>query len=168
MHRLQEVVRLCRMGQSARVIARRLGIGRNTIKRYLEVLERDGLLEGGIDELPEVDVLRACIDGRLPAKSAPQQASSIEHWLERIQELHATAGPTAIHSFLKLNEPDFAGSLSAVKRVCRRLDRERGPAAEDVAIPPRLLRARSRRWTSSTRGCASTPSAECCARAGSS
>jgi transposase len=34
-----------------------------------------------------------------------------------------------------LNEPDFAGSLSAVKRVCRRLDRERGPTAEDVAIP---------------------------------
>ena len=66
MHRLQEVVRLCRMGQSAGDIARRIVIGRNTINLYLAARERDGLLEDQIDELPQVDVLRACIDGRLP------------------------------------------------------------------------------------------------------
>jgi transposase len=135
MHRLQEVVRLHRMGNSARVISRRLRMSRNTIQSYLGALERGGLLAGEPAELPELAKLRACIDAQAPAKAAPQQASSIERWLSRIAELYVRAGPTAIHDFLRLNEPDYTGSLSAVKRVCRRLDRARGPLPEDVAIP---------------------------------
>jgi transposase len=45
-------------------------------------------------------------------------------------------GPTAIHDYLRLQQaPQYTGSLSAVKRLCARLDRERGPLATDVAIP---------------------------------
>jgi transposase len=135
MHRLQEVVRLHRMGRSTRVIARQLRMSRNTIRRYLEALERGGLLAGALDELPEVDALRACVEVQAPAKPAPQQSSSIERWVERIEQMHADAGPTAIHDFLRVNEPDYTGSLSAVKRLCLRLDRKRGPQPEEVAIP---------------------------------
>jgi DNA-binding NarL/FixJ family response regulator len=35
MHRLQEVTRLHRMGESVRRIARQLALGRNTIREYL-------------------------------------------------------------------------------------------------------------------------------------
>ena len=43
-------------------------------------------------------------------------------------------GPTAIHDHLRLCEPDYSGSLSAIKRMCRRLKAEAGPKEEDVAI----------------------------------
>ncbi|MBK8180457.1 MAG: hypothetical protein IPK67_16510 [Planctomycetes bacterium] len=46
MHRLQEVIRLHRMGESVRRIARQLAMGRNTIREYLGVVSTAGLLEG--------------------------------------------------------------------------------------------------------------------------
>lgn len=54
MHRLQEVIRLHRLGKSARRIARHLSMGRNTIGEYLDVLSRAGLLDGPVDSLPEL------------------------------------------------------------------------------------------------------------------
>jgi len=53
-----------------------------------------------------------------------------------IEAMHSRrAGPRAIFDRLRLEHPDFPGSLSAVKRLCARLSRERGISAEDVAIP---------------------------------
>lgn len=136
MHRLQEVVRLCRMGLSSRDIARQLRMGRDTIRGYLKALRASGLLDGPVDILPEQDVLRASVIEHAPAAAPPpQQVSTVERWADQITELHLRAGPTAIHDFLRINEPDYAGSLSAVKRLCGRLDRERGAQPEDVAIP---------------------------------
>jgi len=136
MHRLQEVVRLYRMGQSARRIARRLQMGRNTIKSYLAALAQGGLLDGDPAELPELEVLRSCVVASVPSSPPPQQTSSIGRWLEKIQQLRElSAGPTAIHDHLRVNEPEYEGSLSAIKRVCLRLEREAGPRATDVAIP---------------------------------
>ena len=57
MHRLQEVLRLHRLGLSARAIARQLRIGRNTLGGYLDAVSKAGLLDGSADELPAVDVL---------------------------------------------------------------------------------------------------------------
>ena len=34
-----------------------------------------------------------------------------------------------------MNEPEYAGSLSAVKRYCLRLQKQAGPKPTDVAIP---------------------------------
>jgi len=136
MHRLQEVVRLYRMGRSARVIARRLQMGRNTIHAYLAALAQSGLLEGAADELPALEVLRASVLAQAPPSRPPQQTSSLDRWMEKIQQLREQeAGPTSIHDFLRLNAPEYAGSLSAVKRVCLRLEREGGPKPTDVAIP---------------------------------
>jgi transposase len=135
MHRLQEVVRLHRMGTSSRVIARQLSMGRDTIRCYLRALRRAGLLDGAPNELPELEALHACVAEQAAATPAPQQTSSVERWADKIAELRPKAGPTAIHDFLRLNEPDYAGSLSAVKRLCQRLRREQGPVPEEVAIP---------------------------------
>lgn len=136
MHRLQEVVRLHRLGQSRRTIARQLRVGRNTVARYLEALAAAGVLEGSPGELPDPAALRAVVDECLPAKEAPQQVSSIERWKDEVVRLRESdTGPKAIYDYLTLEEPEFAGSLSAIKRMCRRLDTERGPRPEDVAIP---------------------------------
>ena len=85
MHRLQEMVRLCRMGRSARAIARALHMGRNTIQGYLAAFAADGLLEGAADELPAIEALRACVRAHVPQPPLPQQTSSLERWIEKIR-----------------------------------------------------------------------------------
>jgi len=53
-----------------------------------------------------------------------------------VEAMHGRrAGAKAIFDRLRLEHPDFPGSLSAVKRMCARLSRERGIAPDKVAIP---------------------------------
>ncbi len=136
MHRLQEVIRLHRLGASARRIARQLSMGRDTIRGYIEVLSKAALLDGPVDELPELDRLRALVIDKGAASEAQQQTSSVAAFKDEIVRLRAKdAGPTSIHDHLRVNQPDYAGSLSAIKRLCLRLERDEGPKAVDVAIP---------------------------------
>jgi transposase len=44
-------------------------------------------------------------------------------------------GPRAIFDKLRLEIPPFPGTYSQMKRLCRALRKEKGPRAEDVAIP---------------------------------
>ena len=44
-------------------------------------------------------------------------------------------GPRAIFDRLRLDHLEFAGSHSAVKRMCRAIQRSRGVQPQDVAIP---------------------------------
>jgi transposase len=136
MHRLQEVIRLHRMGRSGREIARQLRMGRETTRTYLTAFSKARLLDGDADHVPEVEPLRAAVKEHVPLRDAPERRSTVESWKSRIEKLRrGGVGPTAIHDHLRLQDPDYKGSLSAVKRLCRRLDRERGPAPTDVAIP---------------------------------
>ena len=60
----------------------------------------------------------------------------MEQWKLKISELREKGcGPTAIHDYLRLHEPGYTGSLSAVKRMCCRLKAETGPTESDVSIP---------------------------------
>jgi hypothetical protein len=132
MHRLQELVRLHRMGVHGREAARQLRMGRNTHRQYREAFAAAGLLEGDPAELPALAVLRACVPSRAP----PQHVSTIDSWSPIVTRLVARGvQPQAIWCQLKLSEPDFKGSLDAVKRLCRRLRRAAPPRDEDVAIP---------------------------------
>lgn len=138
MHRLQEVIRLHRQGCSCRTIARQMRMGRDTIRNYLEALSKAGLLDGSPDALPEFDELKTALTDQGPAQAPkpPRSTSSVERWRSKIEALlRRGSGPTAIHTWLQLQEADYAGSLSAVKRMCSQLVRERGPLATDVAIP---------------------------------
>jgi transposase len=136
MHRLQELVRLHRLGRSDRDISRLLRMGRDTIRGYAESLTKAGLLEGGADVLPATEVLAAAVREHLGvAPPPPQQRSTVEAWREEIdRQRKKGAEPTAIHDWLKLNRAGYAGSLSAVKRLCRRMALADGPRAGDVAI----------------------------------
>lgn len=133
MHRLQEVIRLHRMGESVRCIARQLAMGRNTIREYLAVVSQAGLLEGPVDALPERDVLAGLV--REHEAAGEVIVSTVDAWRDEIVRLRRQgAGPTAIHDHLRVNQPDYAGSLSAIKRLCLRLERDEGPEATDVAL----------------------------------
>ncbi|NTX15211.1 IS21 family transposase [Myxococcus sp. CA056] len=136
MDRLRELVRLHRMGTGAREVARLLGMGPNTERAYRAALMAAGALEGPVDEVPELEALKALVQEHLPSKVSPQQTSSLVPWRERVEALLGQGlGPRAIHDRLRLEVEGFAASASAVKRMVRQLRKVRGVRAEDVAIP---------------------------------
>jgi hypothetical protein len=137
MHRLQELVRLHRMGTGCREASRMLGMSPNTERVYREALQHAALWDGAVDALPELDVLRAAVEHERPSKPPPaQQRSSIESYREIIVPLALRGvGAQAIYDRMRQEHETFTGSLSAVKRLCRAAQRERGVRAEDVAIP---------------------------------
>ena len=137
MHRLQELVRLHRMGTGCRAAARMLSMSPNTERVYREALIAAGLWDGPADALPPLDQLRRAVEAQCPEKDTPpQQRSSIESYRALIEPLALKGvGPQAIHDRLRQDHVEFRGSISAVKRLCLAIRRERGVQAQDVAIP---------------------------------
>ena len=137
MHRLQELVRLHRLGTGAREVARMLGMSPNTERGYRETVADAGLLDGDPEQLPELAALRTVVEAaKPPLEPLEQHKSSVEQWRDVISKLvDEGATPKAIHDHLRTTKSDFDGSLSAVKRMCGRLRADKGIDAEDVAIP---------------------------------
>lgn len=135
-HRLQELVRLHRMGRTQRQIERELRMSRHTISSALRALDAAGLLDGDPAALPEAPALKQAMAGDEPPPLPPQQISSVEAWRSDIERLRRRgAGPTAIHDWLRLHAEAYDGSLSAVKRMCAALRRAEPPDPTAVAIP---------------------------------
>jgi hypothetical protein len=136
MDRLQELVRLHRMGTGAREVARVLGMSPNTEREYRLALRDEGLLAGSVEDVPLLEVLRAAIERRLPSSAPPQMVSSVDALRERIVEF-AEKGlrPQGIFDRLRLEDASFAASFWAVRAVWRKWKKDRGVRAEDVAIP---------------------------------
>jgi transposase len=137
MHRLQELVRLHRMKTGPREVARLLTMSPNTERTYRSALLAAGLLEGPVDELPELVTLRAAVLAAKPEPAAvpPQSMSSLEPWREEITALLPKLGPRGIYDRLRLEHPEFPGSHSAVKRLYQAIQRARGVTPAEVAIP---------------------------------
>lgn len=134
MHQLQELVRLHRMGLSARGSARQLRMSRNTVRAYLSAFSDAGLLDGPVDDLPAVAALRDVLPklGRRPL----HEQSSVHAWAALIEPMQDRgAGAKAIFDTLRRTCPEFDGSYDAVKRFCRRRRRRLPPRAEDIVIP---------------------------------
>jgi transposase len=139
MDRLQELVRLHRMGSGKREVARLLEMSPNTEREYREAIEAAGLLAGAVENLPAIEVLKMAVEAHHPRRTPPQQVSSVEAWIDQVEKLRKTGlRPRAIYDRLRLEDEGFRESgatLSAVKRLWRRLRRAQGVRAEDVAIP---------------------------------
>lgn len=136
MDRLQELVRLHRMGTGCRKVAEMLKMGPNTERDYRVALERAGLLAGEPDDLPELTALKEAVLRENPPKTAPQQTSKAEPWRDQIEAMvNKGAQPKAIYDCLRLEVEDFDGSLGAVKRMVRRMKKAKGIQPGDVAIP---------------------------------
>jgi transposase len=136
MHRLQELVRLHRMGVGDREVARLLGMGPNTERQYRRAIERAQLLEGQAEDLPDLEALRAAVLAHSPPKLPPQQTSSVALWRPQVEGwMREGVGPRAMFDRLRLEHADFAGSYAAVKRLVRTIVRERGVQPAEVAVP---------------------------------
>ena len=86
MHRLQDLVRLHRLGVGPRTIARRLRMSPNTERQYRRALAVRGLLAGDPTALPELITLLDAIAAALPPKTPPQQVSSLAPVVESAEE----------------------------------------------------------------------------------
>lgn len=136
MFELQELVRLHRLRTSCHEVARLLGVSPNTERPYREALALAGLLEGGPQELPTEAELQVAVLEHMGTGQRPPQPSSVQPWMDKIEKWFKDgAQGNAIYERLKREDPEFTGSLSAVKRACRRLRMQQGPRPEDVAIP---------------------------------
>ena len=134
MHKLQEFVRCHRANEPFTTIARRMQWDRKTERKYRTAIQRAGLLEGAIDQLPSMTELRAAL--ARPRRRPVQEVSSVEPHRSFIEAKAAAGlGPTAIHDLLAETVTGFDGSLSAVKRMVRAWKKRRGPTADQVAIP---------------------------------
>lgn len=74
MHRLQELVRLHRLNTGAREVARVLGLGPNTERRYREAQRKTGLLEGAVEALADLEELKVP-DPRTPSTEPCESVS---------------------------------------------------------------------------------------------
>ena len=142
MHRLQELVRLHRMGTKAKDVARLLRMSPNTERTYREAIGMEGWLDGSPEDLPEdlpeLEVLKAAVLKHKPAptETPAQEISSIEKWTPQVEALFAKGlGAKAIFDRLRQEHSDFGGSYWAVKRMVKQLRKARGVRAQDVAIP---------------------------------
>ena len=138
MHRLQELVRLHRLGDgTTHEIAASLKMSPNTERKYRNALTAAGLLVGAVDALPRLEDLRAAVDKELPTAEPPHQQSSIAMWQSEVKELlELGLTPKTIHDRLRLKHPaEYRGKLGAVKRMDKRIRIERGVSANDIAIP---------------------------------
>ena len=134
MHRLQELVRLHRLGNGPVSVARSLDLDRKTERKYRQMIALAGLLEGPTDELPELQALREAV-GQV-AEPPPQERSSVADYADEVQDgITKGLGPTAIHQLLVEQKEGYTGSLSAIKRLYKRLKKAAGPRPGDVAIP---------------------------------
>jgi hypothetical protein len=105
MHRLQELVRLHRLGVTERRAAKELRMGRNTARDYRRAIAAVGLLDGSADELPSLETLRGVVIAALPPQPAPQQVSTLETWQPHVEALlEKRLGPQAIHDRLRLGK----------------------------------------------------------------
>lgn len=107
---------------------------RKTERRYRRMLELAKLLRGDPDDLPDLETLRAAVE---PSVEPPlQEQSSVAQYADDVlQGIRENLGPTAIHERLQEEKADYAGTLSSIKRLYKRLKRATGPGPEDVAIP---------------------------------
>jgi len=137
MHRLQELVRLHRLGAgTAHDIAASLRMSPNTERKYRNALTEGGLLAGSADALPSLEELKKVVAAEPPVEP-PQQQSSIAKWRPQVKELlEKGLTPKAIHDRLRLKHADeYQGHIGAVKRMVKRLRWEGGVSAEEIAIP---------------------------------
>jgi transposase len=123
---VREILRQIRAGESDRAIGRTLKINRATVKKYREWAQSEGLLEG---ELPPIEDLQARLATSRSDQRPPQNVSSVESYREQVVQWRAT-GVRMKAIYARLQEQGFEGSYSAVRRFVRQLE----PLPLDVTV----------------------------------
>jgi transposase len=115
---IRDVLRRLRKGESVRAVARITGVDRKTVGRYQAWAVEQGLLQGSLPPLGELNRL---LEETLPSPSPPQNISSVEPYRERVVKLRSEGVEiAAIHQ--RLMERGYSGSYSSVHRFVRKLE----------------------------------------------
>jgi len=123
---VREMIRRLREGEKDRPIAKAMGVNRKTVGRYRAWATAQGLLEG---PLPPLGDLQRLLDETMGNPLPPQNISSVEPFRELVVKLRQQGVEiAAIHQRLK--ERGYAGSYSSVYRFVRRLE----PVAPEVTV----------------------------------
>ena len=123
---IRELLRHLRDTTNDSAVQRTTGLNRRTIVRYRRWAEKQGLLEGA---LPPIEQLQALIATTLTLPPPPQTTSSVEPYRDLVLQLHRDGvDGTAIRE--RIAEVGFQGSVSAIYRFLHRL----APAEPDVTV----------------------------------
>ena len=109
---IRELLIRLRAGSSYRQIQRDTGFDRRTVKRYREWAQAQGLLEG---DLPSLEELQAQLEGSFQEKTPPQNASSVESYRSQVEEW-VKQGVEVAAMRQRLMERGYTGSYAAVWR----------------------------------------------------
>lgn len=123
---VREILRQIRAGESDHAVRRNLGVHRATVKKYREWAAAQGMLEG---DLPPVEELQARLTATMPVPPPPRQVSSVEPYRAQVEKLRAD-GLRISAIYARLQEQGFGGTYAAVQRFVRRLE----PRPVDVTV----------------------------------
>lgn len=115
---IRELLRRLQLGEPDRRIARDLEISRNTVARYREWATERKLL---VAALPEPAALAALLEPA-PTERPVHEQSLVEPFREQVETLHDRGVEGQAIWQLLVEQHDFAGSYSSIKRFLRRLD----------------------------------------------
>ena len=114
---IRELLRRLQLGEPDRRIARDLGFSRNTVARYRQWAKDQGVLQAA---LPEPAVLATLLQPA-PTERPAQEQSLVEPFREHVTALHERGVEGQAIWQLLVEEHDFAGSYSSIKRFLRRV-----------------------------------------------
>jgi transposase len=114
---IRELLLHMRAHASDRQVARDTGFNRRTVKRYRVWAQEQGLLEG---EMPSLEELQVRISASLPERTPPQNLSSLEAYREQVEKwVKANVEIAAIRQ--RLIERGYTGSYASVWRFVSRI-----------------------------------------------
>jgi transposase len=116
---IRELIRHLQRGEPDRRIARDLAVSRNTVARYRQWATDQGFLAAGAP-LPEPAALAVLLQP-VPTERPAQEQSLVEPYRERVKTLQEAGVEGQAIWQLLVDEHDFVGSYSSVKRFLRRL-----------------------------------------------
>ena len=114
---IREILLQLRAGASQREIKRVMKINRRTIQKYKGWAQAQGLLEG---ELPPLEELQALLEQTMPQSKPPQNISTVEPYRVQVEKL-VKEGVEAKAIYHRIEEQGFGGTYMAVYRFVRRL-----------------------------------------------
>jgi len=129
---IREILVHIRAGSSNRQIERDTKIDRRTVKRYKEWAKAQGLLEG---DLPSLEELQVLAEQTMPEQKPPQNVSSVEPYRKLVEQLvKENVEIAAIRC--RLEEQGYGGSYQAVYRFVRRIQPRQPKATVRVERKP--------------------------------
>jgi len=129
---IREMLRRLQKGQSDRAIASAMKVNRKTVGRYRVWAAEQGLLEGS---LPPLSDLQRLLDERMAGPPPPQNTSTVEPYRQLVVKMRQR-GVEIAAIYERLKERGYVGSYSAVYRFVRSLEPREPEVTVRVETPP--------------------------------